>query len=194
MPRLVLASASPRRRELLCRLVADFEVIPSALEERLEPGALDAALARLAEEKARAVAARCTNAVVLGADTMVAIDGDALGKPAGSDEAAAMLRRLRGRAHDVLTGVAVVVPGGRAFTGTETTRVLMARYADDVIDRYVASGSPLDKAGGYAIQEMDGALVEGIVGSYSNVVGLPLDLTRRLLTAAGVVLSGSSAA
>ena len=189
-PRVVLASASPRRRELLRRLVADFDVIPSTVDERLPPGPLVDAVARLAEEKARAVAATRADGVVLGADTIVVVDGDVLGKPADRDDAVAMLRRLRGRVHEVLTGVAVVdVAGGRPFTGTEVTRVLMAQYPEDLVARYVASGAPLDKAGGYAIQDLAGALVESIAGSYTNVVGLPLELTARLLTAAGVPVS-----
>ena len=163
-------------------------MIPSAVDERLQPGPLAAAVARLAEDKARAVAAAHVDAVVVGADTIVVIDDDALGKPADPDDAVAMLRRLRGRAHQVLTGV-VVVAGGHAFAGTETTRVLMAAYPEDLITRYVASGAPFDKAGAYAIQDLEGALVEGFVGSYTNVVGLPLGLTARLLTAAGVSVS-----
>jgi len=185
---VVLGSASPRRRELLRRLLSDFEVIPSAVEECLADGPLVDAVARLAEEKARAVAAAHPGAVVLGADTIVVIDDEPLGKPADSGVARAMLQRLRGRPHEVLTGVAVVA-GARVFTGTEVTRVLMARYSDELIARYVASGAPLDKAGAYAIQDLDGALVESIVGSYTNVVGLPLELTARLLTAAGVSVS-----
>jgi septum formation protein len=195
VPRVVLASASPRRRELLRRLIPDFEVIPSDVDEQLEPGAFTEAVARLAEVKARAVAAGRSDGIVLGADTMVVIDGDALGKPADRNDAVAMLRRLRGRPHDVLTGVAVIdVAGGRTFTGTDVTRVVMAHYPDDLIDRYVASGAPLDKAGAYAIQDLDGALVEVIIGSYTNVVGLPLGLTARLLVSAGVTVSdpGSS--
>jgi septum formation protein len=192
---VVLASASPRRRELLRRLIPDFEVIPSDIDEQLEPGPLTEAVAHLAEVKARAVAAGRSDGIVLGADTMVVIDGDALGKPADRNDAVAMLRRLRGRSHDVLTGVAVIdVAGGRTFTGTDVTRVIMARYSDDLIDRYVASGAPLDKAGAYAIQDLDGVLVEAIIGSYTNVVGLPLGLTARLLVSAGVTVSdpGSS--
>ena len=188
MSGVVLGSASPRRRELLRRLLSDFEVIPSAVEERLADGPLVDAVARLAEEKARAVAAAHPGAVVLGADTIVVIDDEPLGKPADSSVARAMLQRLRGRPHEVLTGVAVVA-GARVFTGTEVTRVFMARYSDELVARYVASGAPLDKAGAYAIQDLDGALVESIVGSYTNVVGLPLELTARLLTAAGVSVS-----
>jgi septum formation protein len=163
-------------------------VIPSAIDERLQPGPRIEAVARLAEEKARAVAAVRPDAIVLGADTIVVLDDETLGKPADVDDACGMLRRLRGRVHEVLTGVAVVA-GDRAFTGTEVTQVLMASYPDDLVTRYVASGSPLDKAGAYAIQDLGGALVQGFVGSYTNVVGLPLELTARLLSAAGAPVS-----
>jgi septum formation protein len=191
---LILASRSPRRRELLSRLVPDFDVISSGVAEELEPGPLTAAVARLAEMKARAVAAGHPDAVVLGADTIVVIDGNVLGKPKDVDEAVGMLRRLRGRPHEVLTGVAVIDgPRALVFTGTEITRVVMARYSDDLIDEYVASGSPFDKAGAYAIQDLDGELVESIAGSYTNVVGLPLGLTARLLVAAGLTVTSMGA-
>jgi MAF protein len=127
---------------------------------------------------------------VVGADTLVVLDGEALGKPGGPDEARTMLRRLRGRPHEVLTGVAAVeAPAGRAVTGAARTVVLMAHYSDAEIDAYVASGQPLDKAGAYGIQDRQGALVAGWIGPYSNVVGLPLALTRRLLADLGVALS-----
>jgi septum formation protein len=187
----VLASSSPRRRALLGYLVTEFDVIPSGADERLLPGPLLEAVARIAEVKGRAVAESLEAGIVLSADTMVVVDGDALGKPADAADAAAMLHRLRGRAHDVLTGVAVVdAASGRIWRATEVTRVVMARYTDALIERYVASGSPLDKAGGYAIQDLDGALVDAVVGSYTNVIGLPLSLTGSLLTAAGVRISG----
>ena len=166
-------------------------MIPSVVEERLEPGPLAGAVARLAETKARAVAASLSEGVVLGADTIVVIDGDALGKPTDALDARAMLMRLRGRAHDVLTGVSVVaVRDGAMWSGTEITQVIMAPYSDELIADYVASGSPMDKAGAYAVQELDGALVDAVIGSYTNVIGLPLRLTARLLRAAGVRLTG----
>jgi septum formation protein len=185
----VLASASARRRKLLALLVPVFGVIPSEVDEQLEAGPLPSAIARLAERKARAVAGASPGAVVLGADTMVIIDGDALGKPADIPDALAMLRRLRGREHEVITGVAVVAADGSVRSDTATTRVAMARFADDLIERYAASGTTLDKAGGYAVQDLDGALVDAVVGPYSNVVGLPLALTARLLRETGVAVS-----
>ncbi|HYS16872.1 MAG TPA: Maf family protein [Candidatus Binatia bacterium] len=192
--RLILASQSPRRRELLRRIRPEFEVIPSDIDEVLEGGPTAEAVAGLALRKARAVAARAGSGVVLAADTIVVIDGVALGKPSGAEEARAMLVRLRGRQHEVLTGVGVVdAATGRAASTTVVSRVLMAAYPDATIEAYAASGSPLDKAGAYAIQDLQGALVDGVVGSYTNVVGLPLEATRRLLEKFGVVVSEQGA-
>ena len=164
--------------------------MPSDLEETLAPGPLAEAVAHLALDKARAVAARLGEGIVLGADTVVTIDGEVLGKPADPAHARAMLRRLRGREHEVITGVAVVdARSGRAERTAVTSRVRMAASSDDDIDAYVATGEPLDKAGAYAIQGAGGVLVEGYEGSYSNVVGLPLAETARLLAAFGVAVS-----
>ena len=184
---LILASASPRRRELLRTLCPDFRVMPSDLEETLAAGSPRAAAAGLALDKARAVAARIGEGVVLGADTIVVIDGQALGKPAGPDEARAMLRRLRGREHEVITGLAVVdARTGRSEATAVVSRVRMTEYGEAEIEAYVATDEPLDKAGAYAIQGRGGALVAGLEGSFSNVVGLPLEETARVLVAFGV--------
>ena len=170
------------------RIWADFEVIPSDIEETLETGRLAEAIAELAVRKARAVAERVGGGVVLGADTVVVIGGVVLGKPVGADEATGMLVRLRGRVHEVVTGVAVVeAASGRSEATAVLSRVLMAEYSDAVIAEYVASGSPFDKAGGYAIQDLNGALVDGVIGSYTNVVGLPVEATRRLLEGFGAL-------
>jgi septum formation protein len=183
----VLASASPRRRELLSRLGIAFVVVPSEIEERMEGSPSVESVARLAVAKARAVAERVGEGVVLGADTVVVIDGVALGKPMGAEDARAMLRRLRGRVHEVITGVAVMEARTvRTESTAVVTRVAMADVGDDVIEAYVASGEPFDKAGGYAIQGEGAALVLGFVGSYSNVVGLPLAATAALLRRFGV--------
>jgi septum formation protein len=164
--------------------------MPSDVEETLIPGPLAEAVRRLALDKARAVAARVGEGIVLGADTVVAIDGDALGKPADPREARAMLQRLRGRTHEVITGVAVVdARSGRVDGTAVTSRVTMTDYGDPEIDAYVASGEPLDKAGAYAIQGGGGALVAGYEGSFTNIVGLPLAETARLLAAFGVPVS-----
>ena len=188
--KVVLASQSPRRRELLRRIWTDFEVIPSAIDETLEAGPLAPAVTNLALRKAEAVARRVGRGVVVAADTVVVIDDEVLGKPAGNDEALEMLVRLRGRQHQVLTGVGLVDAGsGRAVATAVVSRVLMAAYSDASIEAYVASGSPLDKAGAYAIQDLQGALVDAVVGSYTNVVGLPVEETRRLLAGFGVPVS-----
>jgi septum formation protein len=160
------------------------------VDERLEGPVGPEPVAALALEKARAVAARRAADIVLGADTVVVVDGQALGKPAGAAEARAMLRRLRGRAHEVITGVAVVAAGtDRAGATAVVSQVLMRDYGDEAIEAYVAGGEPLDKAGAYAIQGQGGALVGGWVGSYSNIVGLPLEATARLLGEFGVPVS-----
>jgi septum formation protein len=161
-------------------------VIPSDIDETLVPGPLADVVARLALAKARAVAARVGEGVVL--------EGEALGKPADPADARAMLRRLRGREHEVITGLAVVdARSGRSETHSVVSRVRMADYGEPEIERYVATGEPLDKAGGYAIQGQGGALVAGLDGSFSNVVGLPLEETARLLAAFGVPISAPPA-
>lgn len=188
MPTLVLASASPRRRELLRGLCADFVVAPSRADETLPAGLPTIAAVLLALRKARAVAAGRREGIVLGADTLVVIDGEALGKPASPDDARHMLRRLRAREHEVVTGIAVVdAATGREASEAVVSRVRMADYSEAAIDAYVAGGEPLDKAGAYAIQGQGGALVAGLEGSWSNVVGLPVEATRRLLAGFGVV-------
>jgi nucleoside triphosphate pyrophosphatase len=169
-------------------------VVPSDLEETLASGSPHDATTSLALAKARAVAARVGEGVVLGADTIVVIGGVALGKPAGADEARAMLRRLRGREHEVITGLAVVDAATGRFQATSVvSRVRMAEYSETEIEAYVASGEPLDKAGAYAIQGRGGALVAGLEGSFSNVVGLPLEETAWVLAAFGVPVSAPPA-
>ena len=165
-------------------------MVPSEIDEILDGPPTPETVAALALAKARAVAERVGDGVVLGADTVVVIDGVALGKPADAEAARAMLRRLRGRGHEVITSVAVVEAGtGRAETTAVVTRVVMAEVGDDAIEAYVGTGEPLDKAGAYAIQGRGAALVGGFVGSYSNVVGLPLAATARLLRGFGVEVS-----
>ena len=169
-------------------------MVPSAIEETLAAGPPADAAAALALDKARSVAARLRQGVVLGADTIVVIDGVALGKPAGPDDARAMLRRLCGREHEVITGVAVVeCATGRSQAVAVVSRVTMADYGEAEIEAYVATGEPLDKAGAYAIQGRGGALVAGLQGSFSNVVGLPLEETAGLLAAFGVAVSAPPA-
>lgn len=191
-PRVVLASASPRRRALLARICPDFTVAPSAIDERVPAMPPAEAAVHLARAKAWAVAASVPDARVLGADTIVVIEGEILGKPASPAHAATMLRRLRGRSHEVITGVAVVrAQDRREVTAAVVTRVTMREYSERDINRYVATGEPLDKAGAYAVQERGAALVARVDGCYTNVVGLPLSTTRRLLAAVDPTGAGS---
>ena len=184
---VILASASPRRRELLATLVRDFVVVPADIDESLPVPVNPDDVAALALNKARAVARRVGQGVVLGADTIVVVDGRPLGKPVGPEDARAMLRRLRGRGHEVITGVGAVDALSRREAATAVvTRVFMLPVSDQTIDDYVTTGEPLDKAGAYAIQERGRDLIAGYVGSYTNVIGLPLDATRRLLRDFGV--------
>jgi septum formation protein len=173
---------------LLRSLCSEFQVVPADIEETLTSGPLPLAVARLALDKARAVAARLADGVIRGRHHRV-IEGAAR-QTGDAEEARGMLRRLRGREHEVLTGVAVVDGRtGRQDATSVVSRVRMADYDDAAIDAYVATGEPLDKAGAYAIQGRGAALVVGLEGSFSNVVGLPLEETARLLAAFGVRVS-----
>jgi septum formation protein len=173
---ILLASASPRRRELLARAGLTFEVAVSPAEEihdaSMDPAALCEENARL---KALAVAGERPDCTVIGADTLVFIDHEPLGKPADLDAARRMLRKLSGRTHFVCTGVCIVRPGGEAECFHDLTDVTFRAFDDTVIDRYFEVANPLDKAGAYGIQEHGDLLVEGIRGSFENVMGLPVD-------------------
>ena len=210
---LVLASASPRRQELLRNAGIDFEVQPADVDETplAGEGARECAV-RLAREKALAVWRKRPEDVVLGADTIVVVDGAILGKPVDAEDAARMLRLLSGRVHRVITGVCVVVAGVRSQesgigeksgvrtfaseipksencelrTGSETTLVTMNALSAEEIREYVATGEPMDKAGAYAIQGRASRWIPRIEGDYSNVVGLPVALVYRMLRDAGI--------
>lgn len=185
---LVLASASPRRREILEALGVPYVVRASDVAEAPLGGEPAVATAkRLAVEKAAQVAANARERLVVGADTVVVHQGTILGKPADDAEAAAMLRRLRGRRHDVVSGVAVIDRhSGRTLVEALATAVWMREYGDDEVARYIARGEPFDKAGAYAIQDPHFRPVDRIDGCYLNVVGLPLCLLLSLLWQAGV--------
>ena len=187
---LILASASPRRRELLARVGIDVEVVPADVDETSPPGeAADRCARRLAGSKARAVAARAPGRWVLAADTVVEIDGELLAKPADAAEAAAMLRRLSGRTHRVVTGFAILGPTGAApVLRAVTTEVDLRAIADRDVDGYVASREWEGKAGGYAVQGIAAAFVVAIRGSITNVVGLPLAEILVELERAGAAL------
>ncbi|WP_302141923.1 Maf family protein [Halomonas alkalicola] len=190
-PGLCLASASPRRRELLASIGVSVAVRPVDIDETPRPGegAVDY-VTRLAREKALA-GARLTTLPTLGSDTAVVCDGEILGKPEGPEHAAAMLRRLAGRTHEVLTAVAVSGPAG-VLEACVATRVTMRAIGEAEIAAYWASGEPADKAGGYAIQGLAAVFVERIEGSHSAVVGLPLYETAELLRRQGVALWGGT--
>lgn len=190
--RLILASASPRRAELLQAAGIPFEVSPAEVDERFQPGETPRdAVARVAEIKAAAAAERHPGDVVLAADTTVVVSGQVLGKPVDRSDAVRMLCALSGREHDVLTGVCVCSQH-RRLVHVELTRVFMAALSDEEIEWYVATGEPADKAGAYAAQGLASRFVARIEGSYSNVVGLPIASVYRLLTEVGCAILGST--
>lgn len=188
LPELVLASASPRRLELLAQIGLEPDRIdPADIDERPQAGEPPRRLAlRLAREKAVVAAARSPNAVVLAADTVVALGRRLLGKAEGEREARAWLELLSGRAHRVFTGVAVLAPGGRAGARVAEARVHFKRLTPGEIDAYLGSGEWRGKAGAYAIQGRAGAFVTAIQGSYSAIVGLPLYEAKALLDGVGL--------
>ena len=172
--RLILASSSPRRRQLLAQAGFVFDIIKPTGPEVLPPGASpEEAAITLAAAKAREVARGAPGALVIGADTVVVLGGELLGKPRDSADAASMLRRLAGRTHTVITGVCIAQEK-REITFAERTSVRFLPLDDALINAYVATGEPLDKAGAYGIQGRGAVLVRAIRGDYTNVVGLPL--------------------
>ena len=179
----ILASGSPRRRELLRQLGFAFTVIPSRLEETNQSGMEPRGHATYyAKEKAKEVAQRYPQQWVLAADTIVIVDEEILGKPVDFAEATAMLSRLSGRSHSVITGVSLVhLRYGVEKSQAVETKVFMRRLSTADIEGYITTGEPMDKAGAYGIQGIGGCLIQRIEGSYSNVVGLPLCETVELL-------------
>lgn len=189
-PTILLASASPRRRELLALTGLRFAIAPADIDETVQPGEpARAYTVRLSQEKAAAAlpAARASGAVVLAADTTVADGDEILGKPADAQDARAMLLRLRGRTHQVITALTLIDSvTGQSVTEVATTAVWMRDYSDDEIEAYIASGDPFDKAGGYAIQNTAFHPAEVRSGCFSNVVGLPLCHLERGLRTLGI--------
>ncbi len=192
---IVLASASPRRQELLRNAGISFTVQPADINETPLPGELPRECAeRLAREKAQAVSRNNPEQWVLGADTIVVVDGVSLGKPRDDEDAARMLRMLSGRTHAVITGVCIVQPAGSGQgpvastinTSSETTYVTFSQMTEDEIGDYVATGEPRDKAGAYAIQGIASRWIPRIEGDYSNVVGLPVALVYRMIGKRGI--------
>ena len=197
---LVLASASPRRQDLLRNAGIAFIVQPADIDETPRAGELPLAYsARMAREKALAVSKVRPEDHVLGADTIVVVDEAILGKPRDADDAMRMLRLLSGRTHQVITAVCLVSPvassqwavasesRGNLRTDSEITVVSMSPWSDEQIHAYIATGEPMDKAGAYAIQGGAASWIPRIEGDYSNVVGLPLELVRRMLRECGAV-------
>ena len=189
--KIILASSSPRRAEILREAQIAFEIRATSIDETPRPGEnAESMVSRLAEAKARAAAtqldASSGECIVLGADTTVELDGEILGKPRGVAHAREMLARLSGRTHRVLTGIFLLrLPGGVTRAATEISSVTFAPLTKQEIDFYVASGEPLDKAGAYAIQEIAGRYISRIEGCYFNVVGLPLARLYGLLRELG---------
>lgn len=183
-PRVLLASASPRRRELLTLIGIEHEVRPSNIDEAYLAGEVPRQHAeRLAREKATAIDEH--DAVTIGSDTIVVVDGDVLGKPRDRGQAAEMLRRLSGRSHVVMTGVAVRWRG-RLASGLEEVGVTFRQLADEEIERYIDTGEPMDKAGAYGIQGFGATIVDRVDGDYFAVMGLPLNRLVRLLGELGL--------
>lgn len=188
MKRLILASSSPRRRDLLNQLGLRFDVEPAEIDETAFTSQPAARLVRaLSRKKAAAVASRHKNAIIIAADTVVELDGSVLGKPHGRTEAKTMLRSLSGKHHTVITGFTIIDSDTqRTLTRTVKTKVYVKALKRNDIDAYVETGEPLDKAGGYGIQGSGSILIKKIVGDYSNVVGLPLSEIADSLTEFGI--------
>ena len=185
--RTILASASPRRAKLLKKIIKDFEIIPSGVEESgIRAESPQDFAVKAARAKAADVAQRAPEAIVIGADTIVVLGDRILGKPKNNKDAIRMLEALNGKVHRVITGIAVIDSETKqAHTAYETTEVKMRKVTDKDIIEYVKSGKPLDKAGSYGIQEIEGIFIEKIEGDYDNVVGLPVKKLKELLLAAG---------
>lgn len=181
LPKIVLASASPRRVEILTSVGWPFDKVPADIDESEVEGETPAEyVTRLAEEKALAVARQRPNEIVLGADTTVVVDGRILAKPSDLDDAKRMLRILSGRSHFVLTGVAVAI-NDKVESALERTRVDFREMDEDEIEFLAVKGDPLDKAGAYAVQAQAALFISGIEGDYWNVVGLPIGTVYRLI-------------
>ncbi|MBQ8312501.1 MAG: septum formation inhibitor Maf [Clostridia bacterium] len=183
--RLILASQSPRRRELLSLTGIPFEVDAPEVDESCTLGAREAVL-ELSRRKALAAAAKHPGQVILASDTLVAVDDIPLGKPADEEDAFRMLRSLSSRWHQVYTGVCVISATGDIHAEVDATDVRFGHMTDEAIRAYIATAEPMDKAGAYALQGIAGLWIEEIRGSHTNVIGLPLTLTRRLLEACGL--------
>ncbi len=181
MKKLILASQSPRRRELLAKCGYEFAVEAADIDETIDPEKdLYDEIRRLAERKARAVLEAHPDAVVVGSDTVVAVDGEVLGKPQDEQDACRMLERLSGHVHEVITGLCIV-NGNRCFTDVSVSRVFFEVMDEDEIMSYVKTGEPMDKAGAYAVQGIASRYIRRIEGDYYAVMGLPLSMVYETL-------------
>jgi septum formation protein len=191
-PEIILASSSPRRADLLAAIGVDFQIVPSLIHERAHPNEPPGDyITRLARAKVVAVARQREAGLIIGADTVVVLDGSLMEKPADQQDARRMLNELSGRWHAVLTGVALFdAASHREVADYEKTLVRFSRLTDREIDWYVESGEPMDKAGAYGIQGLAAMFVEEIAGNYSNVVGLPIPLVYRLARRLGYSFAG----
>jgi septum formation protein len=187
-PKLILASQSPRRLELLRQITDQFEVVPSSVEEKLDPGLRPEENAKLlARAKAESVAKNYPDCWVVGADTLVALHQEILAKPVDVPDALRMLSRLSGKEHRVMTGICVVSPG-KTLDKSVTSKVRFKSLTAEEISNYVLTGEPMDKAGAYAIQGKGSFMVRDFSGSKSNIIGLPIDELKILLAKTGFPL------
>lgn len=188
MNRIILASQSPRRKELLTKMGLEFDVVPSEFEEKLDDSrSPDEVAAELALGKALDIAKRFPDSIVIGSDTIVAIDGKQLEKPHTTAEAEEMLKFIAGRPNFVITGTAIVcLEKGIQLVSTDSTWVFFKTYDQAAADAYVATGDPMDKAGGYGIQSGAAGLISYVVGHFDTVVGLPTHTLSEMLRQVGV--------
>ena len=189
MRKIILASGSPRRKELLEQIGIRFEIHKAEGEEVITSSVPEEAVKELALQKAQEVAGKCDGDIIIGADTVVAVDGQILGKPADRADAMRMLRLLQGKEHQVITGVAVLKKKkGKAVHFAEVTKVHVFPMTEEQMERYIETGEPMDKAGSYGIQGKFAVYVSGIEGDYNNVVGLPAGRLYQEALAAGIDL------
>jgi len=180
--KIILASASPRRKELMRKIVKDFRVVESGVDESgIKADSPYVFVRKAAIAKAQAVAAKHKDSIVIGADTIVLLGKKILGKPKNKKDAITMLKSLSGRTHQVATGIAVVFPGANTVSQVVITRIKTQKISDKDIIAYVNTGAPLDKAGAYGIQEIEALFIDKIEGDYDNVVGLPVNALKNIL-------------
>lgn len=189
MEKIILASGSPRRKELLTQIGVTFDIVKAEGEEVITSAVPSDVVKELSEQKAREVAEKCDGAVIIGADTVVAADGQILGKPKDKEDAMRMLRMLQGKDHEVITGVTVLLRNlQKTVQFAEVTKVHVFPMTKEQIKDYIESGEPMDKAGAYGIQGKFAAYVSGIEGDYNNVVGLPIGRLYQEVLKAGMDL------